>query len=130
MKVLVEGVRIEVCRDGWGGFVQPKSRRPSLPIDHSRGLAPASSAFNMESLMAFWPDPTSHRGISIRWRNHWIGQQKYVLFVVVHSNGVANGKTFGMMFVTALSAVGAGVELVKQSHLHESMFSRPLLQLF
>ena len=65
-----------------------------------------------------------------KWRNHWIGQQKHVLFVAVHSNGVANGKMFGMMFDTALSAVGAGVELVEQNHHHESMFSRPLLQLF
>ena len=35
-----------------------------------------------------------------------------------------------MMFDTALSAVGAGVELVEQNHLHESMFYRQLLQLF
>jgi hypothetical protein len=31
---LVEGVWFEVCRDGWGGFVQAKPKRPSLPINH------------------------------------------------------------------------------------------------
>ena len=53
LQVLVEGVWIEVCRDGWGGFVQAKPKRPSLPINHSIGLAPASSAFKVEARRPF-----------------------------------------------------------------------------
>jgi hypothetical protein len=53
LQVLVEGVWIEVCRDGWCGFVQAKPKRPSLPINHSIGLAPASSAFKVGTQRAF-----------------------------------------------------------------------------
>ena len=58
------------------------------------------------------PNYPSHARVSGRWR-HRIAPQKYVLFVVAHFNGVANGKMFGMRFVTALSAVGVGVELLE-----------------
>ena len=50
---LLDGVWFEVCRDGWGGFVQAKPKRPSLPINHSIGLAPVSSAFKVGIQKAF-----------------------------------------------------------------------------
>ena len=106
--------------------------KPPVPftgMSHLRGLIMASSAPRI-SLGIAQPIHPSLVSVFARWRYHRIVPQKFVWFVVVHSNGVANGKMFGMRCVTALSVVGAGVDLVEQSHLREKLSSQSLSQLF
>ena len=96
--------------------------KPPVPftgMSHLRGLITASSAPRI-SLENAQPNHPSLVSVFVRWRYHRIVPQKFVWFVVVHSNGVANGKMFGMKFDIALSAVGAGAEeQVKLRHQHE-----------